>query len=415
MTALNIVQYLANVITIIRANGKLTPAEDLAFVSICEDIGAKKKECKDAEKLALQDGYQATPTGRYSDSIRNIEDMIYVALADGEICDEEKMRIVVFAKQIDISQDQIDKIFSEVESRVKAQVIPQKCPKCGAQCQSGAKFCPACGIPIQAAPESVATKLEFEYPNTGVAIEFPDSTASSFQIALPLAKHAPEFQQIERAKKAWYLAAWPSGTLADAIELVRGLSGIRNRKVFIDGKEEQWDEVFGFLWCCEQRNTAYRPAEYCFGVDEKRPNLWGCKHLRLDWTEWADWFTYGKWSSKDTFSFDKQRIAHELETNAFRWRFCPHLRRDLLQAVMTRIPDQVRVGERTGWKYKENYEQTPNAIKIVQTRKEDGYSFTNEFFTDGVKPVGFELAKSILKQAFAECGISDVDIRTILP
>jgi uncharacterized tellurite resistance protein B-like protein len=415
MTSRDLAQYLANVVHVVRADGQLTPAEETALAAVVADMAGKKKEVKDAVRLASQNEFQAKPVGRYSDQIRNIEDMVYVALADGDLGEAEKARIVQFAGQLGVTQDQVDRIASEAHARATAQSATVACAKCGTQCHDTAKFCPECGTPVQGQTQPQATKFEFDYPKSGVAIEFAETTAATFDGALKAARVSPSYQEIERGKKRWFLAAWPTGSVADTLDVVANLKGVRNRKIYIDGTEYPWEEVFGFLWCGEQREAAYKPVEYCFGADEKRPNLWGCKQLHMDWVQWADWFTYGKWVSKDTFQFDKGRIAHEVETNSHRLRFCPHLRRNLLQAVFQLMPDRVRVSDREGWKYKENCEQTPNSIKIVQKTTQDGFSYTNEFFTDGVVPVGFDVAKAILKRAFSQCDISDVDIRAILP
>lgn len=415
MTSSDLVQYLANVIHVVRADSQLSPAEETAFAAVVTDMGAKKKEVKEAERLTSQNGFQAKPVGRYSELVRNIEDMVYVALADGDLGDSEKATIVEFAKKLGVTQNQVDRIASEARTRASAQATTIACLKCCIQCQATAKFCPECGTPIKGQPQTQATKLEFDYPKSGVAIEFAETTAATFDGALKAAKASPSYQEIERSKKRWFLAAWPTSNVADTLEVVANLKGVRNRKVYIDATEYPWDEVYGFLWCGDQREAAYKPAEYCFGADEKRPNLWGCKQLGMDWVQWADWFTYGKWINKDTFQFDKNRIAHEVETNSHRLRFCPHLRRDLLQTVFQLFPDCVRVADREGWKYKENCEPTPNSIKIVRKTTQEGFSYTNEFFTDGVVPFGFEVAKAILKRAFAKCGITDVDVRAILP
>jgi len=115
------------------------------------------------------------------------------------------------------------------------------------------------------------------------------------------------------------------------------------------------------------------------------------------------------------FAFDRERIAHELNTRLNALRFCPYLRANLIQAIVTAFPGRVSVGERTGWKYKESYHQTPDSIKVVERETSDGITMTNEFFSDGVVPVGFDVAKRLLAKALADCAIDDVDIRVILP
>lgn len=415
MTSNELAQYLANVIHIVRADSQLTAFEDAALAKVVADMGAKKRDVKEAERLAEQPEFQAKPVGRYSKQIQNIEDMLYVALADGDLGEAEKASISDFTRHLGLTDDQIDRISSEARTRASSQTAMVACPKCGIECQAASKFCPECGTPIQAQAQIQVTKLDFDYPRSGVAIEFSETTAATFDSALRAAKASPSYQQIERSKKKWFLAAWPSGTIADTLDIVSNLRGVRNRKIYIEGDEHPWDEVFGFLWCSSDRDSAYKPIEYCFGADEKRPNLWGCKKICMDWVPGADWFTYGKWAGKDTFEFDKDRITHEVEANSHQVRYCPHLRHNLIQAVIALLPDRVRISEQEGWKYKENYEQTPNSIKIIQKKPQEGYTFTNEFFTDGVVPVGFDTAKAILEKAFSQCGITDVDMRIILP
>lgn len=77
------------------------------------------------------------------------------------------------------------------------------------------------------------------------------------------------------------------------------------------------------------------------------------------------------------------------------------------------LPAEVKISSRSGWKYKESHEQTPTSIKVVQKEKEDGYTYTNEFHSDGVKPVGHAVASQILTKAFNACGVVDVKIKEL--
>ena len=47
--------------------------------------------------------------------------------------------------------------------------------------------------------------------------------------------------------------------------------------------------------------------------------------------------------------------------------------------------------------------------------KEDGYTYTDEFYSDGVKPIGHAVANQILKRAFKACGIVDVKVSQLTP
>ena len=127
MTSSELVQYLANVIHVSRTDTQLTAAEETALARIVADMGAKKKELKDAERLAAQPEFQAKPVGRYSEQIRNIEDMVFVALADGNLGEAEKASILEFARYMRATQDQVDRIAAEAQTRATTQTATVAC------------------------------------------------------------------------------------------------------------------------------------------------------------------------------------------------------------------------------------------------------------------------------------------------
>jgi len=208
--------------------------------------------------------------------------------------------------------------------------------------------------------------------------------------------------------------------LADVIPLAEALSGVRNHNMYIDGEERQWDEVFGFIWCASQRANAYRPVEYRFGKDENRINPWGCKQARMDWTEWANWFCYGHWEKagiigqKVQWQFDKERIKHELATNLYRFRYCPHFIKKLPEAVLRHLPDTVVAGTDANWEFHQNYEEVPGAIKIVQKERSAGFSLSNEFWADGVRPRGLQALGDVLVKAFQDLGMESSLVRALI-
>src|SRR5207247_1533742 len=86
-------------------------------------------------------------------------------------------------------------------------------------------------------------------------------------------------------------------------------------------------------------NAAFSLTKVCFGKDENRINPWGCKQARMDWNEWSSWFSYGRWeqsgiiNKRNVWVFDKERIRHDLATNLHRFRFCPYLNHNFVDAV----------------------------------------------------------------------------------
>lgn len=402
------IPFLANVIAVAHVNGKLSPGELTQLEAVRVEFNFKKGDFNKASKLVEQGDYVLSPIGSFADQVKNLECILRVAYADNELDLEQSEMIAAFCQQVGIYQDQLDRLVVEVLSLIAQS--EQLCPSCGFSSAQDGRFCPKCGSPIGTNQESV--QLDFDVPVSGLAIEFADSTAASFHKAIEAAKSADQYQTCSRMKKNWHLAVFNSGSVADALSLAEALSGIRNRKAFLNGVEVSWDELFGFTWCATKRATAYRPVEYCFGKDENRINPWGCKQAQMDWAEWSEWFSYGRWEkggifgSKFSWRFDKDRIRHELASRMFRFRFCPHFDNRLSETVLRLLPDSVSPEHDKNWKYNESYEEVPGSIRVVVREGTGEFAYDNEFWSDGVRPSGHRILTGILTRAFRELGIS---------
>jgi len=407
------VHYLANVLRVAFADKSLSARETAAVEEIRKGIDAKKGLLLSAQKAVEGGSYSFIKVGSFADQVRNLEDMLFVALTDTDLNETESQLVAEFCQLIGITKEQYDKISEDTSRRCDSSNHNITCPSCSKTIQAQARFCPSCGQALASA-ETASIQIGFDIPKKGYAIEFCESTAGGFPTALELAKATGTMQTAIKNKKNWYLATYPVHQFADMVPLASALAGIRNRKVYLDGQELAWDEVFGFAWCASQRATAYRPIEYCFGKDENRINPWGCKHSRMEWTEWGQWFSYGRWQkvglvrTSYVFVFDKERIRHELATNLFRFRFCPHMQQGLVEAVLKHFPEQVEVTSDGDWKYNHLYEATPGSIKITEREGSGGITYTNEYYSDGVRPRGFAVLADILKKAFKECGYTNI-------
>lgn len=411
---------LANVFYIIHSDGKISEKEIEVINTYAKFLDCSKSIVTKAENKGKQPEYKITPVGIFSEKITNLETMLYVSAIDGLMTPEEKEIILSFAKNINISNEQLQMIISETRNRlIQSNILT--CPKCSTQNIASAKFCTNCGSPI-AEKTDKSVEVAYEIPKFGIAIEFAESTASGFTNAVIKAQKAPTNSTCIKNKKTWYLAAWPTTEINNAVLLVDELKGMRNRKVWLDGKESRWDEVFGFTWCSQQRNTAYRPVEYCFGVEEKRLNIWGCKHSSMNWTNWEGWFSYGKFSNFNSqnneaiFIFNKDRIRHELETNLFRLRLCPHLNFKLIEKILEIFPNEVKVSttKRTDWRFKRDYEQTSGSIFIKEPLTNNSFTFTHGYYSSGVTPNNPEVGLDLLKRAVQKLGMSSENMQNVL-
>ena len=413
------VSYLANVVFVAFIDNTLSPRESAALEEIRKIIDAKKGQLTSAQKAVESGSYVFAKVGSFAEQVRNLEDMLFVALADSNLAARESELVSNFCQLIGIYQDQLDKLLADTSRRCDRSSGTVTCPACSASAPAQSRFCPGCGKTLEVS-DAAAVQVDFEVPSEGYAIQFAESTSGGFATALELAKATGTMQTATKNKKHWYMASFPSSRFADMVPLASALGGLRNRRVLLDSQELAWDEVFGFTWCAAQRTTAYRPAEFCFGKDENRFNAWGCKQSRMDWAEWAQWFSYGRWQKSGVlrdghvFVFDKERIRHELASNLYRYRFCPYMRPNLADAVLRHLPAQAEVTSTGDWKYNRAYEALPGTIKIVEREGSGDYTFTSEYYSDGVRPRGFAVLADILKKAFAECGVSDITASALL-
>ena len=149
MTNAEIIQYLKNIASITAVDGQLGPCEAKAIEQVRGKIGATEFDLCKALTAAEEKNYQIVPTGRFSDKVRNLEDMIFVSFADGDFAGPEKNEVLSFAKSIKVTQDQLAQILSESKRHVRLLRDVVKCPACKEEIPSNSKFCPKCGAKVQ--------------------------------------------------------------------------------------------------------------------------------------------------------------------------------------------------------------------------------------------------------------------------
>lgn len=137
--------YLSNVVFVAGTDHVISEAEAKAIEIVRQQIGASKSDLKQALHAVSHGKQQLTPFGRFSAKVRNLEDIILVAISDGEISKSEKPEILSFAKTIKISRDQITEILSEAKLRMKSQKTTLTCTSCGKEIPPDSIFCPECG------------------------------------------------------------------------------------------------------------------------------------------------------------------------------------------------------------------------------------------------------------------------------
>ena len=280
---------------------------------------------------------------------------------------------------------------------------PIICKNCSYSNEPNSKFCQECGEALfekykQKEKKSREPKLEItEIPEpsaTGITIEFPYTTAQSFDFAVKEAKAFDSFEQFGEDKKAIYRVTFSENEVYKAKDLLDQLKGWRKRTVYVNGEKVQWDSVFSFTWCYERKLSSFKPECYCFGYENEWDfNLWGCMRAMMPFTEHSQWFTYGKWvNDTGDWEFDKERIQHELTKNLYPNRFCPALNPELIKEIIQALPNVVNPQKNKNWKFIETYSQENNVLPWTTNK----YGFEQTIYIKGVGPNGKAFLKDIL-------------------
>jgi hypothetical protein len=378
------VDYLANVIGMARANGKFFPQEKAAIQSIQLLIGAADNVLTEAYDMAKQTDFTPKTVGLWADQVKNLEHIIYLSLLDGKIDNDEKRYIVQFAKKIKLSQEQLNLIIHDVQQSASTML---KAP----------------------AASATATAPVYDIPTTGIAIEFASPSEAGVSLAMKSMAFANVQKTCEKHGQSWHLAAWSKEQMIDALPLIEAVKQLPCKHVYVDGEERTWDSVFAFSRCANQRAAAYRPEAYCFGVDDMKLNLWGCRSIGMAWREWEDWLSYGSFKDSDrahchVFVFDKARIRHELENNLHGCQLCPHVQHNVMDAVLEALPDEVTVSHEGDWLYKKDYRETPGAVLVEEPIYMGRHSSVKTYYSSAVVP-SVDVGIKLLKQACAKCDL----------
>jgi hypothetical protein len=165
---------------------------------------------------------------------------------------------------------------------------------------------------------------------------------------------------------------------------------------------------------------AKKPIDYCFGKDENRLNPFGCKFVDMEWAGFSPWFSYGRFRKDGitgkvlVWEFDKERIKHEAHQNIIGCRFCPHIRLNLIDAIIEVLPSEINPCINQDWEFEQIYEHIPGAEKITTIEDPGEFEYKSEELVFGVRPKGIGALRKVLSDAFALADIVDVKASDIL-
>lgn len=112
--------YLRNLVIVARADGRLEPPEKAIIERACAAIGASRRELKAALSTFGEPDVHVEALRRFSTRVRNLEDMIEVAICDGEMSDAERELLLHTALGVGVGQEHVNRMLGEAQARLRA-------------------------------------------------------------------------------------------------------------------------------------------------------------------------------------------------------------------------------------------------------------------------------------------------------
>ena len=111
------IRYLANIYQVLASDNEVERDEERLFEAISREIHAGYSERRQAMELAASQPIQTQVSARWSERIRNLEDMIFAAYRNGVLDPSEKKPIVEYAMSLGIDQPHLNLIKNEAKQR----------------------------------------------------------------------------------------------------------------------------------------------------------------------------------------------------------------------------------------------------------------------------------------------------------
>lgn len=366
VSRLNRPYYLANVLSIAKVDGKVPAGESLALRAIVKRIGANDQDLADAARLLGSGSYRVQLPDVPSERMANIQDMVMVALADGDVSPDESAPIEKAVKRLGFSQVDIDMIVRRAEHELR-KIAGTKTPAEEVPAALPPPVPPASvAPPPPPLPKAPARKAPKVVPPEPAPVPVEEE-------AVAPVPHTPEAETPEEQAEVRPPHDASSAVLSDRIQA-----------------------------CMARRSASVDPAGYCFGRPDGDPNVWGCRLAGMDWVPGAAWFELGAFRDDETFVFDKQAIADRLDANLSDVVGCPHLHVAYTEKAFDELPKRASV--RGHWQYREAKPGDPTAVTVRVMRYIHGCPLSTAEQVTGVDPDGPREAEKLIHRAMRASG-----------
>jgi uncharacterized tellurite resistance protein B-like protein len=369
--------YIANVLSIAKSDATVSDDEVAALRVVLSRIGAGDKDLVAARNLLGDGHYRLQMLSSPAISRANAQDMIMIALADGDADGAECEPIERVAAALNYSQADVDLIMRRAESELHQMRQSPRYKSRHAQTSPS---------PVKPPP---VPKKEPERPSvpmyTMTQAAAPGKTPQKETVSKPE-------RQVQREAEPTSAAAGPERTEPD----VPPVEGAMPQSAV----EE----------CMCQRERA-KDAAYCFGAGGSCINVWGCRLAGMDWHEDADWLGLGHFRSDDVFVFDKRAIAARLSGGLSAVLECPYFNAKYTEAAFDALPARARAWGR--WVYRRKRSGAGGARRVVVVADVHGCMVSVPADVTAVVPLGIQGALRIIRDAARRCGRTDINMRRV--
>ena len=370
--------YLANVLSIAKVGGKVASTESLVLRSIIHRIGGTQDDVAAAGKLLGDGHYRVQLPDSLNERMDNLQDMIMVAIADGNLSPMESKPIERMAKAMHYAQADVDLALRRAEMALrrigkKPRSVttkpeppplpkkPSKRPARAASQQPPPVPKPEAPAAKPKAPAEVVAEVSKKAPS-------PEPSPMSDSVSEPEPKPS---QEVPPAAVA------PPPEKTNAPEMAGTPNAVKA--------------------CMNCRAESENPETYCFGVPDGPLNPWGCRLSNMPWEPGAPWMELGSFRDDATFVFDKHAIAERLTSQLAAALSCPHLDTEYTEAAFDSLPQRVTIGPR--WEYRLADSGSDDAVRVETTEYIHGCGVSTPLTVDGVDPIGSRDAMRIIQKA----------------
>ncbi len=376
----NLPSYLANVLSIAKIDGEVSQAESYVLRKIIHRVGGTQQDLISAGKLLASGSYTLRLADSAQERMDNLQDMVMVALSDGDASPQETAPIERIAAQMRYTQADINLAVRRAElelkklKQVKAPRKPTpKTHRSPAPPPIPAKPSPPIPAkpppPIPEAPREAVCKEPKPVPKDKILNhETPEEQSPSDREIQPL---APE----------------PEPTV-DAIEANPPAQATTVSSDLISSTIKH---------CMECRSASDNPTAYCFGLPEGPINPWGCRQSKMPWQADAIWLGWGHFRDDVTFVFDKKTIVARLAANLTDALNCPHLDTEYTETAFDCLPSRATIGERWNYRKADTADEDADALSVNQYIH--GCTLSTHMSVSGVDPIETRDAEIIIRNA----------------